>query len=52
MITGNCPTCGTKLYQFIKKGKGVINTLLNKIPIPEMHLSLPKDVSSENVEEW
>lgn len=50
MVTGNCSSCGTKLYQFIKKGKGVINTLLNKIPIPEMHLSLPKDVSSENVE--
>ena len=50
MITGNCSSCGSKLYQFIKKGKGVINTLLNKIPIPEMHLSLPKDVKSENIE--
>ena len=50
MITGNCSSCGTKIYQFIKKGKGVINTLLNKIPIPEMHLSLPKDVKSENIE--
>jgi predicted nucleic acid-binding Zn-ribbon protein len=50
MVTGICSSCGSKLYQFIKKGKGVINTLLNKIPIPELHLSLPKDVSSENIE--
>ncbi len=50
MMTGTCSSCGTKLYQFIKKGSGVINTLLNKFPIPEMHLSLPKDVSSENVD--
>ena len=50
MITGKCSSCGTKLCQFIKKGKGVINTLLNKVPIPEMHLSLPKDVNSENIE--
>ncbi len=51
MVTGTCSTCGRKLYQFIKKGKGVINTLLNKIPIPELHLSLPKDVPSENIKD-
>jgi hypothetical protein len=50
MITGKCSSCGSKLCQFIKKGKGVINTLMNKLPIPEMHLSLPKDVKSENIE--
>jgi ssDNA-binding Zn-finger/Zn-ribbon topoisomerase 1 len=28
MITGNCPICGTKKYQFEQKhGKGVVNTL-------------------------
>jgi hypothetical protein len=26
-------------------------TLLEKIPIPELHLSLPKDVSSENIKD-
>jgi hypothetical protein len=51
MVTGTCSTCGSKLYQFIKNGKGVINTLLNKIFIPELHLSLPKDVSSENIKD-
>jgi hypothetical protein len=51
MITGNCSSCGTKLCQFIKKGKGIINTLMNKIPLPEMHMSLPKNVKSENVQD-
>ena len=30
MITGNYSSCGTKVCQFIKKGSGVVNTLLNK----------------------
>ena len=51
MIKGICSSCGTKLCQFSKKGSGVINTLMNKIPIPEMHLSLPKNVKSENIED-
>ncbi len=39
-------------YQFEpKQGKGVVNTLVNKISIPELHLSLPKDVKSENIED-
>jgi hypothetical protein len=52
MITGNCSICSTKKYQFNSViGKGVINTLMNKIPIPELHLSLPKDVESEHIED-
>ena len=31
-------------------GKGLVNKLLRKLPLPEMHLSLPADVSSEKVE--
>ena len=31
-------------------GEGVFNTLLKKLPMPEMHLKLPKDVPSEYVE--
>ena len=31
-------------------GKGLVNKLLQKLPLPEMHLSLPSDVPSEQVE--
>jgi hypothetical protein len=52
VITGNCSICGTKKYRFERKqGKGIVNSLLNKIPIPELHLSLPIDVKSENIED-
>jgi hypothetical protein len=30
-------------------GKGLINTLLNKAPLPELHLKLPSNISSEKV---
>ena len=37
--------------QFLNKtGSGLINKILKHVPIPEMHLSLPHDISSENVE--
>jgi len=32
-----------------KTGSGLFNTLLRKIPIPEMHLKLPSGVQSEQV---
>ena len=32
-----------------KTGSGILNTVLNKIPLPEMHMSLPYHISSEYV---
>lgn len=32
-----------------KKGTGLVNTALKRLPIPEMHLNLPAEVSSESV---
>ena len=45
----NCQVCGKKKSMFLKQGSGVFNTLLNKLPLPEMHLRLPKDVRTEQV---
>jgi len=37
--------------QFLNKtGSGLVNKILKHVPIPEMHLSLPSDVSSEYIE--
>jgi len=46
-----CEVCGAKKSAFLaaKTGNGVINTVLNKIPMPEMHLSLPPNVQNELV---
>ena len=32
-----------------KHGAGIFNDILRKVPLPEMHLHLPNDVSSENI---
>ena len=49
-IKGTCAICGSKKFQIIKKtGKGLLNTVLNYLPLPEMHKSLPKGVPSESV---
>lgn len=32
-----------------KSGSGIVNTVLNKVPLPELHMSLPSNVSSENI---
>jgi hypothetical protein len=42
--------CG---FLFNPRGKGLWQPVLywKKIPIPELHLSLPKDVSSENIKD-
>lgn len=32
-----------------KHGKGIVNTMLKKLPLPEMHLSLPSNIQSESV---
>ncbi len=50
IISGNCSICKTKKYQFIKIGKGVINTIMNKLPLPELHLFLPRNTTSEYIE--
>jgi hypothetical protein len=34
---------------FISQGSGFFNTLLNKLPLPEIHLRLPKDIPTEQV---
>jgi len=36
------------LKQHLKTGSGLINRILQRAPLPEMHLSLPKNVPSEN----
>lgn len=33
----------------VKTGKGLINKMLKNLPLPEMHLKLPSDVSCEKV---
>lgn len=37
MRFGNCAICGCKKTQFIKRGKGLVNNLINKLPF-EMHM--------------
>ena len=32
-----------------KSGSGIVNTVLNQVPFPELHMSLPSNVSSENI---
>jgi hypothetical protein len=51
VIKGKCAICGILKNVFIskKQGSGVVNTILNKIPFPEMHLGLPIDVTCEQV---
>jgi len=48
MLKGVCSKCGSRVNMITKgskKGTGVVNALLNKLP--EIHLSLPRDVPSE-----
>jgi hypothetical protein len=48
---GTCAVCGIYKYQFLKAkmGRGLLNSALNALPMPEMHMRLPSDVPSENV---
>ena len=32
-----------------KSGSGIVNTVLNKVPVPELHMRLPSNVSSEYI---
>ena len=52
-VTGKCTECHaskfliTKRHQDHSTGGSLVNTLLNKLPLPEMHLGLPQSVPSE-----
>jgi len=48
---GTCSVCGPKKCQIqsTKAGGSVLNTVLNALPLPEMHIKLPKWVPSEAV---
>lgn len=39
-----------KLFLKTKTGSGLFNSMLKKLPLPEMHLNLPNNVASENIE--
>ena len=50
-VKGKCAECGTLKFLITprrsSRGGSLINSLLNKLPMPEMHLGLPKSVQSE-----
>ncbi len=57
-VKGKCAQCGTLKFLITprhhtsstsrtNRGGSLINSLLNKLPMPEMHLGLPKSVPSE-----
>ena len=49
VFRGNCAKCGTVKYRIASKADGgsLLNTLLTRLPMPEMHLALPKRMQSE-----
>ena len=49
-VKGKCAVCGTLKFRITTRsasGGSLVNSLLNKLPMPEMHLGLPKSVQSE-----
>ncbi len=57
-VKGKCAACGTLKFLITprrqvssishsSRGGSLVNSLLNKLPTPEMHLGLPKSVPSE-----
>ena len=49
-VKGKCAVCGTLKFLITTRsasGGSLVNSLLNKLPMPEMHLGLPKSVQSE-----
>ena len=49
-VKGKCAVCGTLKFLITTRsasGGSLVNSLLNKLPMPEMHLGLPKSVHSE-----
>ena len=49
-VKGKCAVCGTLNFLITTRsarGGSLVNSLLNKLPMPEMHLGLPKSVQSE-----
>jgi hypothetical protein len=47
--SGTCVVCGRKKYQILKSGGSILNTMLNKLQLPEMHLSLHSAIQFEVV---
>jgi hypothetical protein len=50
---GTCTVCGAKKSQLLSagafEGAGLLNSALNALPLPEMHMRLPREVPSEDV---
>ena len=48
---GTCAVCGIQKFQFVKsiRGGSFLNSALNALPLPEMHMSLPPGAASEDV---
>lgn len=48
---GICAVCGAKKCQILPlpRGAGLLNKAMNILPLPEMHMRLPKGVPSEDV---
>jgi len=48
---GTCAICGAKKCQIqpTETGGSILNTALNALPLPEMHMKLPNGVPSETV---
>ena len=48
---GTCAVCGIQKFQFVKsiRGGSLLNSALNALPLPEMHMSLPPGAASEDV---
>lgn len=48
---GACAVCGAKKCEIVssKRGGSLLNKALNALPLPEMHMRLPKGVASESV---
>src|ERR1700733_13416640 len=44
-----CASCAVCSKNKCALGRGIFNALLNKLPLPEIHLSLPANIPSENV---
>ena len=48
MLSGKCSVCNSKVFRFIKHGNGLLNNIMNKVSLPEMHMSLPDNIESED----
>ena len=52
MLKGTCEVCGTTKNKFLPGnavGKGILNDLLNVLPLPEMHMPLDDPKKAEHI---